>query len=70
MEAYTSTFYTCTECGRCSDNCPANAIGETPFHLKLFTIKLRDHCFDKAPLFARRKGCYQKRMPTHGRRGL
>ena len=48
-------FYTCTECGRCSDNCPANAIGR-PLSPKMFTIKLRDHCFDKAPLFARKKG--------------
>ena len=48
-------FYTCTECGRCSDNCPANAIGR-PLSPKMLTIKLRDHCFEKAPLFEKKKG--------------
>jgi ferredoxin len=35
-------FYTCTECGRCSDNCPAHTTGKllSPKHL---TIDLRDH---------------------------
>jgi len=35
-------FYTCTECGRCSDKCPANAIGR-PLSPKMITMKLRDH---------------------------
>ena len=47
-------FYTCTECGRCSDNCPANAIGR-PLSPKMVTIKLRDHCFDRAPLIGGKK---------------
>jgi len=34
-------FFTCTECGRCSDNCPANAIGR-PLSPKMITIKVRD----------------------------
>ncbi|HEY4013408.1 MAG TPA: (Fe-S)-binding protein [Polyangiaceae bacterium] len=35
-------FYTCTECGRCSDNCPAHRTGKilSPKHL---TLALRDH---------------------------
>lgn len=35
-------FYTCTECGRCSDNCPATRTGKvlSPKHL---TLALRDH---------------------------
>jgi Fe-S oxidoreductase len=35
-------FYTCTECGRCSDNCPATRTGKvlSPKH---FTLALRDH---------------------------
>lgn len=35
-------LYTCTECGRCSDNCPATRTGKllSPKHL---TIALRDH---------------------------
>ena len=30
-------FYTCTECGRCSDNCPAHKTGKilSPKHLTL-----------------------------------
>ena len=37
-------FYTCTECGRCSDNCPAHTTGKvlSPKHLML---ALRDHLF-------------------------
>ncbi|NQU16278.1 MAG: (Fe-S)-binding protein [Desulfobacteraceae bacterium] len=47
-------FYTCTECGRCSDNCPANTIGR-PLSPKMLTIKLRDHCFGRAPLIGGKK---------------
>ena len=37
-------FYTCTECGRCSDQCPAYNTGKllSPKHL---TIDLRDHMY-------------------------
>ncbi len=56
-------FYTCTECGRCSDNCPAHRTGKllSPKHL---SIDLRDHLYqhqqaafehtsygDEAPLY-------------------
>ena len=39
-------FYTCTECGRCSDNCPATRTGKvlSPKH---FTLDLRDHFNDE-----------------------
>jgi len=39
-------FYTCTECGRCSDHCPAHTTGKllSPKHL---TIDLRDHAYEK-----------------------
>ncbi|MBW1706191.1 MAG: (Fe-S)-binding protein [Deltaproteobacteria bacterium] len=43
-------FYTCTECGRCSDNCPANITGR-PLSPKLLTLKLRDHGYRKVPVF-------------------
>jgi Fe-S oxidoreductase len=46
-------FYTCTECGRCSDNCPANAVGR-PLSPKLLTLKLRDHGYEKVPLFKKK----------------
>jgi Fe-S oxidoreductase len=37
-------LYTCTECGRCSDNCPAYTTGKklSPKHL---TLALRDHLY-------------------------
>ena len=37
-------FYTCTECGRCSDNCPATSTGKllSPKH---FIDNLRDHMY-------------------------
>jgi heterodisulfide reductase subunit C len=37
-------FYTCTECGRCSDNCPAHRTGKilSPKH---YTLALRDHMY-------------------------
>ena len=39
-------FYTCTECGRCSDNCPAHRTGKllSPKHL---AIDLRDYLYEK-----------------------
>ncbi len=39
-------FYTCTECGRCSDNCPAHQTGKilSPKHL---TLALRDHLYHR-----------------------
>jgi len=39
-------LYTCTECGRCSDNCPAATTGKmlSPKHL---TLDLRDHLYHR-----------------------
>ncbi|MBI5601892.1 MAG: (Fe-S)-binding protein [Deltaproteobacteria bacterium] len=39
-------FFSCTECGRCSDQCPARAVGR-PLSPKMFTIKLRDYGYSK-----------------------
>lgn len=39
-------FLTCTECGRCSDNCPAKAVGR-PLSPKMITFKLRDHAYSE-----------------------
>ena len=43
-------FYTCTECGRCSDNCPAHKTGKilSPKHL---TLDLRNHLFSREKEF-------------------
>ena len=39
---------TCTECGRCQDQCPAWNTGK-PLSPKLLITDLRDHLFEKAP---------------------
>ncbi|MGH7268927.1 MAG: (Fe-S)-binding protein, partial [Polyangiaceae bacterium] len=46
-------FYTCTECGRCSDNCPAHRTGKmlSPKHL---TLALRDHLYEREDEFIAR----------------
>jgi Fe-S oxidoreductase len=43
-------FYTCTECGRCSDHCPATQTGKklSPKH---FTIDLRNHLYERQSEF-------------------
>ena len=47
-------FYTCTECGRCSDNCPAHKTGKilSPKHL---TLDLRDHLYGREEEIIRAK---------------
>lgn len=47
-------FFSCTECGRCTDHCPADAVGR-PLSPKMITIKLRDHGYQRAPIFKRVK---------------
>ena len=42
-------FYSCADCGRCSDNCPATAVGR-PLSPRFISIKCRDHAFGKYPL--------------------
>ncbi|HEX7186971.1 MAG TPA: (Fe-S)-binding protein, partial [Actinomycetes bacterium] len=42
-------FATCTECGRCQDQCPAWNTGK-PLSPKLVIMDLRDHLFAKAPV--------------------
>lgn len=43
-------FYSCADCGRCSDQCPANAVGR-PLSPRLLTIKARDYSFHHFPVF-------------------
>jgi Fe-S oxidoreductase len=45
-------FYSCADCGRCSDNCPANAVGR-PLSPRFITIKARDYSFQHHPVFGR-----------------
>jgi Fe-S oxidoreductase len=45
-------FYSCADCGRCSDNCPSNAAGR-PLSPRFFTVKARDYCFEHFPVFGK-----------------
>ncbi len=42
-------LYTCTECGRCTDHCPASATGKL-LSPKQLTVDLRDFLYEHAPL--------------------
>jgi Fe-S oxidoreductase len=43
-------FYSCADCGRCSDNCPANTAGR-PLSPRFITIKARDYSLRNYPMF-------------------
>ena len=45
-------FYSCADCGRCSDNCPANAVGR-PLSPRFITIKARDYAFQHYSMFGK-----------------
>jgi len=45
-------FYSCADCGRCSDNCPANAVGR-PLSPRFIGIKARDYAFQHYPVIGR-----------------
>ncbi len=47
-------FYSCADCGRCSDQCPANAVGR-PLSPRFVSIKARDYAFSHYPLKGRLK---------------
>ena len=42
-------FYSCADCGRCSDNCPANAVGR-PLSPRFITVKAREYSFQHYPI--------------------
>lgn len=43
-------FYSCADCGRCSDNCPANTVGRA-LSPKMISIKARDYAYKYFPVF-------------------
>lgn len=45
-------FYSCTDCGRCSDSCPAYATG-TPLSPRMISIKARDQAYAAFPVFGK-----------------
>ena len=58
--------YSCTECGRCQNACPAWNTGK-PLSPKLVIMNLRDHLFEKGPeiLSARRAGREYEKEPLN-----
>jgi ferredoxin len=47
-------FYSCVDCGRCSDRCPANAV-KRPLSPRFISIKARDYAFERTPIFGKAK---------------
>jgi Fe-S oxidoreductase len=43
-------FYSCADCGRCTDNCPANAVGRD-LSPRMISIKARDYAYKHYPVF-------------------
>lgn len=58
-------LYTCTECGRCSENCPAYTT-EKNLSPKHFTLALRDHLYDLESHFLGSPGLGQSGTEVHG----
>jgi Fe-S oxidoreductase len=47
-------FYSCADCGRCSDNCPSNTVGR-PLSPRFLSIKARDYAYQTYPVFSPKK---------------
>jgi Fe-S oxidoreductase len=47
-------FYSCADCGRCSHQCPANAVGR-PLSPRFISVRCRDHSYNNSPLLGRMK---------------
>jgi Fe-S oxidoreductase len=45
-------FYSCADCGRCSEQCPANAVGR-PLSPRSLSVKSRDYLFRHFPMWGR-----------------
>lgn len=58
-------FYTCADCGRCSDQCPANAV-KRPLSPRFISIKGRDYAFSHFPLM----GNFVAQEPLIGEEGI
>jgi len=46
-------FYSCADCGRCSDQCPANAV-KRPLSPRFISIKARDLMFKNYPILGKK----------------
>lgn len=47
-------FYSCADCGRCAEQCPANAVGR-PLAPRAFSAKARDYTFRRYPVLGQSK---------------
>ncbi len=54
-------FYSCADCGRCTDNCPANAVGRA-LSPKMISIKARDYAYEKYPVFGTPRNFGDKKL--------
>lgn len=45
-------FYSCADCGRCADKCPANTVGR-PLAPRFLSIKARDYAFQHYPVLGK-----------------
>lgn len=45
-------FYSCADCGRCSDQCPSKAVGR-PLSPRYLSFKAREYAFQHYPVFGR-----------------
>jgi len=61
-------FYTCTECGRCSDHCPAYNTGKL-LSPKQLTIDLRDQMYRNEGALVTLHDAQRKRLATGGDHG-
>jgi Fe-S oxidoreductase len=58
-------FYSCADCGRCADQCPANSVGR-PLAPRALSIKARDYCFLHYPVFRLRQPASNGHLPLVG----
>jgi Fe-S oxidoreductase/nitrate reductase gamma subunit len=62
-------MYSCTECGRCEDQCPAWAT-DKPLSPKKYMIALRDHLYENADKIIKSSGVWASLVARFGRTGV
>lgn len=57
-------FFSCADCGRCSDNCPATIVGRS-LSPKMISIKARDYAYSHYPVFSSAKNSQEEMFTGH-----